>query len=264
MNPSLLKSLTPFTASGLDSRGLHVWCLVLNVIYCLAAVCTISKFAIEDPWGIGWITSGALALIVYLIIGFLIQVGRNAAVENKVQAYNQSVNMVLNMMREEASLKTSCEQSKIIGTKEESNNESTTPNSEEDLSNENTSLDEINQIENIFVCDKETQKEFNKLIISIPDGTMSPVSTKALISTMKDMNKNATQNKKFLRKGDQKSILKWFAKVYGSKLSTIVLTSNYAPTDSRGEYERLKTEWRDKLEPIFAPQKMNCQGNSNL
>ena len=244
MNPSLLKSLTPFTASGLDSRGLYIWCVILNVIYCLAAVCTISIFAIEDPWELGWITSGALALIVYLVIGFLIQVGRNAAVKKNVKAYNQFVNATITLIH--------IENIKTKGVDDSRDNQDIEPSPQADISDTIPLIDfseeEINNVENPFISD-DVDLAFEKILSPIQNHSIKSDSAKAIAEAIVEINNEVSPRYKRLKKeyNHQKYVILWLCKKYFKKLSTDKYNTIYSAKKS----DMYKEEWKEKLKPLF-------------
>lgn len=83
MKASLLKSLTPFVSSDLDSRGLRIMCNVINGIYCAGAIVSVFALGIIDPWGVGHLPMAVCTLFVYIVCGMGYQEWRNKNIDEK-------------------------------------------------------------------------------------------------------------------------------------------------------------------------------------
>ena len=102
MKASILRSLTPFTTSDLDSKGLVILCKVINAIYLISAIVSIVVLGISNPWGFGHVPTAVVGLCVYVFVGVIFQLLRNASIEeNENKYYNLYVNIENHIVEEQ-------------------------------------------------------------------------------------------------------------------------------------------------------------------
>lgn len=248
MKLSLLRSLTPFSTSFLDSRW-KIFCFILNAVFLACALVSVAIVATIDPWNLGHISSGIITLAAWCVCGLIPQI---PSIEFQEKKNNEYVNvLIINAKTDSSNLGSKNLYSPTDGFSSAENNvDKDMPSIEDSTHKDDSKVSSFADGPKSPFARPEIEERFHEIISEYEDEMINPSEGLAIAKALIYINGETPGPRQFLKIKTQKGILEWLVWKYKNKFTTPKITTYVSAKKSDDHI----SFWKKKLSGFKDPK----------